>query len=81
MKQPTRAEITQKLNMVFEGSLSRETVCVWAVNYIRNDEQICIDDLSAWHYLVAISNIDELITPGQYLFQNDDIQAIIKKYI
>ena len=81
MNQPTKEEITQKINMVLDGSLTRESVCVWAVNYIRNDEQICVDDLEAWHYLVEISNIDEMIGPNDYLFHEDDIQSIVKKYI
>lgn len=81
MKQPTREEITQKINMVLDGSITRESVCKWAVDYIRNDDQICIDDLEAWHYLVEISDIDEMIGPNDYLFNEDDIQEIVKKYI
>ena len=81
MKQPTREEITQKVEMVLDGRLKREAICIWAVNYIRNDEQICIYDLEAWHYLVEISNIDEMIGPNEYLFHEYDIQAIVKKYI
>ncbi|OLA29870.1 MAG: hypothetical protein BHW30_05555 [Firmicutes bacterium CAG_194_44_15] len=81
MKQPTREEITQKVEKVLKGQLTREEICIWAVNYIRNDEQICIDDLEAWHYLVEISNIDEMIEPNKYLFHEDDIQAMVKKYI
>lgn len=80
MKQPTKAEITQKLDRVLDGSLTREEICIWAVDCIRNDEQICIDDLEAWHYLVEISNIDEMLGPNEYLFHEDDIQAIVKKY-
>lgn len=81
MKQPTREEITQKINMVLDGSITRESVCRWAVDYIRNDDQICIDDLEAWHYLVEISDIDEMIGPNDYLFNEDDIHEIVKKYI
>lgn len=81
MKQPTREEITQKINMVLDGSITRESVCRWAVDYIRNDDQICIDDLEAWHYLIEISDIDEMIEPNDYLFNEDDIQEIVKKYI
>lgn len=81
MNQPTREEITQKLKLVLDGKLTREAICIWAVDYIRNDEQVCINDLGAWHYLVAISNIDEKIGPDDYLFQEDDIWAIVQKYI
>lgn len=81
MKQPTREDITKKINMVLDGSMTREAVCIWASDYIRNDEQICVDDLGAWHYLVEISNIDEMIGPKDYLFHEDDIKEIVKKYI
>lgn len=80
MKQPTREEITQKINMVLDGRITRESVCKWAVDYIRNDDQICIDDLEAWHYLVEISDIDEMIGSNDYLFNEDDLQEILKKY-
>lgn len=80
MNQPTREEITQKVNRVLDGSLTREAVCEWAADYIRNDEQICIDDLEAWHYLVEISNIDEMIGPNEYLYNEDDIRDSVIKY-
>ena len=76
MKQPTKEEITQKLDRVLDGSLTREEICIWAVDYIRNDEQICVKDLDAWHYLVEISNIDEMIGLNEYLLHEDDIQAM-----
>lgn len=71
----------KKINMVLDESLTRESVCEWAVDYIRHDEEICIDDLEAWHYLVEISNIDELIGPNHYLFHENDIKSIVKKYV
>ena len=81
MKQPTRDEITKKINMVLEGSITRESVYDWATGYISNDEEINIDDLEAWHYLVAISNIDEMISPNEYLYSEEDIRAIVNEYI
>ena len=81
MNQPTKEEITKRIMMVFNGSLTREAVCAWAVGYIRNDEQVCVDDLEAWHYLVEISNIDEMLGPDDYLFDDEDIQAIVEKYV
>lgn len=80
MKQPTMEEITQKTEMVLNGSMTREELCRWASEYIRNDEQICINDLNAWHYLVAVSNIDEMLEPDKYLFNKDDIQSIVSRY-
>ena len=81
MNQPTKETITQKINMVLDGSMTREAMCIWAAEYIRNDERICINDLEAWHYLVAISNIDEMLEPNEYLFHENDIRAIVAKYI
>ena len=73
MKQPTRAEITQRIDMVLNDSLLREELCEWAVNYIRNDDQVDIEDPGAWHYLMEISNIDEMVEPGVFLFDKEDI--------
>lgn len=80
MNQPTREEITQKIERVLRGGLTREAVCEWAADFIKNDAQICIDDLEAWHYLVAISNIDEMIGADEYLYNEDDIRDSVKKY-
>jgi hypothetical protein len=80
MKQPTKEEITQNVRMVLDGKRNREDICSWAINYIRNDEQIIIDDIEAWHYLVEISNIDEMIAAGEYLFAKEDIEDMLKKY-
>lgn len=81
MNQPTKETITQKINMVLDGSMTREAICIWAADYIRNDEHISINDLEAWHYLVAISNIDEMLEPNEYLFHENDIRSIVAKYI
>ena len=80
MKQPTKEEITQNVKMLLDGKKNREDICSWAINFIRNDERIIIDDVEAWHYLVEISNIDEMIAPGEYLFSKEDIDDMIKKY-
>lgn len=80
MKQPTTEEITKKIKNIMDESISREEVCEWAINYIRNDDQIEIVDVKAWHYLVEISNMDEMIKPDIYLFNEEDIRNIMKKY-
>ena len=80
MKQPTIEEITKKRVKVLDGSISREEVSEWAIDFIRNDDNVEIDDIKSWHYLVEISNIDEMIEPDVYLFDNKDIRNILKKY-
>lgn len=80
MKQPTKEEISKNIDLVLKNYVSREEICEWAINYIRQEDQVDIDDMGAWHFLVAISNIDEMIAPDIYLFGKEDIQIIVKKY-
>ena len=80
MKQPTIEEISKKIVKVLDGVILREEVCEWAIDFIRNDDKVEIDDIKSWHYLVEISNIDEMIEPDVYLFDNNDIRDIMKKY-
>lgn len=80
MKQPTKQEITSKLNDVIMGQISREDVSGWAMEYIRNDGNVYIEDLNSWHYLVAISKIDEMLSPNKYLYDECDISKFIKEY-
>lgn len=81
MEQPTKEEITKKVQLVLEGKLKREDVYEWAWTYIRNDDNINIVDIDAWHYLMAISGIDEMIASGVYLFDEEDIRNIMREYI
>ena len=80
MKQPTKQEITKKLNEVIMGRISREDVSEWAMEYIRNDGDVYIENVNSWHYLVAISNIDEMLSPNEYLYNECDIAKFIEKY-
>ena len=78
LKQPTKQEITNKLNDVIMGRISREDVSKWAMEYIRNDGDVYIEDVDSWHYLVAISNIDEMLSPNEYLYDESDIVNLLK---
>lgn len=80
MEQPTKIEIDNKLNELIEERILREDISEWALYYIRNDENIEIVDLNAWRYLVAISNVDEMISPNNYLYAIEDIQQWMKEY-
>ena len=80
MNQPTKEEITQKINSFLIGISTREDISKWAYSFIANDDCV-IDDIEAWYYLVDISMIDEMIYPNIYLYSIEDIQDIIKKYI
>ena len=81
MNQPTKEDITQKIKLLFAGELTREDICNWASAYIVNDDRILVQNIDAWHYLVAISNIDEMISAKDYLFSDEDIQNIMNTYI
>ena len=39
--------------------MTREEVGKWALDLIRNDENVEVNDIEAWHYLVSVSSIDE----------------------
>lgn len=80
MNQPTKKEITEKMELVLSGKMSREEVYQWANEFIRNDDSICINDIEAWHYLVEISNVDEMIASEEYLFNEDDMRSIVGRY-
>lgn len=80
LKQPTKQEITKKLNDVIMGRISREDVSEWAMEYIQNDGEIYIENVDSWHYLVAISNIDEMLSPNEYLYNEYDIAKFIEEY-
>lgn len=81
MMQPSKKMITEKVNLVLNKTISRETLCTWATDYIRNDNIVDVNDIDAWHYLVDISSIDEMIAPGEYLFSDLDIKYIMDQYI
>lgn len=80
MEQPTKKIIIEKLKLMFEGKMTREELCEWSMSFIKNDSEISILDIEAWHYLVAISNIDEMIAPNEYLFIEADIRDIMHQY-
>jgi hypothetical protein len=37
-------------------------------------------DLNAWRYLLAISNVDEMISPNNYIYAIEDIQQWMREY-
>lgn len=75
MLQPSRKMITHKLLKVIYGELSREEVSDWAFKYIENDNEVEVTDIDAWHYLVSVSCIAEMIPPGIYLYSIEDIKT------
>ena len=77
--QPKREEITNKLKEIINGEITREEVGTWALEFIRNDSSIEVRDIDAWHYLVLISSVDEMIALDEYLYSIEDIKEWIEK--
>lgn len=80
MLQPTKDQILEKVRLALAGKITREEVGEWALTYIVNDNFIEVNDIEAWHFLVAVSMIDEMTAPGIYLYNSDDIKDIIEVY-
>lgn len=75
--QPKARDITNKLKQIINGELTREEVGEWALMFIKNDDNIKVSDINAWHYLVSTSSVDEMIAPGKYLYSFQDIEEWI----
>lgn len=79
MQQPKADEITNKLNEVIDYKTMREEVGQWTLEFIMNDDNIEINDIKAWHYLVTVSSVDEMIAPDEYLYSDEDIKEWIEE--
>ena len=79
MQQPKADEITKKLNEVLGRKTTREEVGRWALAFIVNDDNVEINDIKAWQYLVAVSGVDEMIAPDEYLYSAEDIKEWIEE--
>lgn len=79
MIQPTKDEITNQLKKVIAHEITREEVGAWAFAFITNDDDVEVNDIEAWHYLVSVSDIDLMIAPDQYLYSIKDIEALIEE--
>ena len=78
MIQPKTDEITYRLKQVINNKMTREEVGKWALDLIRNDENVEVNDIDAWHYLVSVSSIDEMIGPNDHLYSIEDIKGWIE---
>lgn len=79
MIQPKKEEITNKLKKIINKKMTREEVARWAFTFIENDEYIEVTDIEAWHYLVRVSGISEMIAPEQYFYSIEDIEDLIEE--
>ena len=79
MIQPTIEEINNKLKKVIDNEITRVEAGNWALDFILNDDNVEIRNIKAWHYLVSVSSIDEMITSNGYLYSIEDIKEWIKE--
>lgn len=78
--QPSIKEIEMKLRSVIAGKETRENISDWAMNYIINDDNVEVTDYKAWHFLVDVTHTDAAISPGEYLYCNEDFEDWIREY-
>ena len=83
MSQPTIEEVIAKLKMVLEGKLTREEVASWAMEYVR-DDSLAFDinrrDEKLWDLLDFVAGFDTEVSPGEYLFHEEDIKDWIRQF-
>ena len=83
MSQPTIEEVIAKLKMVLEGKLTREEVAGWAMEYVR-DDSLAFDinrrDEKLWDLLDYVAGFDTEVSPGEYLFHEEDIKDWIRQF-
>ncbi|PLR86517.1 hypothetical protein CVD25_03345 [Bacillus canaveralius] len=83
MLEPTVEEIIKRLNLVLNGSLTREEVSNWAEYWTRKfmDEQgLSERKLLVWKYLDVVSGIDLKDSPTSYLHTFEDIMEWIQSF-
>jgi hypothetical protein len=81
MKQPTKAEITAKIKAVLSKRMSREELGDWANDLIMNyDAEMTIEDWDAWEYLKEVGYFDIQDTPDTYLYSEDELRQLVKRY-
>jgi len=83
MEKPTIKEIVKRLNMVLEGTLTREEVSTWAeiwTHSFMDADGLKESDLTIWKYLDVVSGIDLKDSPTEYLHIEEDINEWIKRF-
>ncbi|HZH62196.1 MAG TPA: DNA-binding protein [Metabacillus sp.] len=78
MRQPIKEEIISKLELILQGTISREEVADWASEYVMQDEPN-ISDETVWELLQIVSGIDLKDSSDEYLHVEQDIIDWINK--
>ncbi|WP_346243230.1 hypothetical protein MKZ19_11405 [Shouchella clausii] len=79
MKEPTKNEIINKLKLVLQNKLTKEEVADWASKYVMTYDHL-VTDLAVFKFLIVVSGLDTLESPGEYMYDDSDIKDWINKY-
>ncbi|MBU8595019.1 hypothetical protein [Shouchella clausii] len=79
MREPTKKEIIDKLELVLQNKLTKEEVADWASEYVMTYDPL-VTDLVVFDILTVVSGLDTLESPGEYMYDDDDIRDWIKKF-
>lgn len=81
MKQPTKADISNRIEAVLSNRMSREELGDWANDLIMNyDDVMNIEDWEAWEYLKEVGYFDVKDTPETYLYSDEELIQLLKRY-
>ncbi|MCM3549389.1 hypothetical protein M4D48_12475 [Alkalihalobacillus clausii] len=79
MREPTKKEIIDKLELVLQNKLTKEEVADWASEYVMTYDHL-VTDLVVFDILTVVSGLDTLESPGEYMYDDDDIRDWIKEF-
>lgn len=74
MKDPTIAEILEKMQMVLDGMETADAVAEWAVEFLR-DDRVCKSDDKLYHLLLEVSLLNQ-----RPPLSDQDVQHWKRKY-
>jgi hypothetical protein len=79
MREPTKKEIIDKLELVLQNKLTKEEVADWASKYVMTYDHL-VTDLVVFDILTVVSGLDTPESPGEYMYDDEDIRDWIKEF-
>ena len=77
---PSLKIIDEKIQMLINGTESRELISAWAVSIINNDS-IKISNKTAWKIIQNLGAADLMIGDDSYLYTIEDFKAWQKELL
>jgi hypothetical protein len=71
---PSRDELRQQITGLIEGTVSREAVTAWAMQWLDARDP-GVDDRVAWEGLNNLAGADAPTTDREYLYERVDFEA------